>query len=827
MAAMSAAVPLHRSRLGRYRLLAPLGAGGMAEVWSARDEIQGHVVALKLLSPELARQPEARRRFRHEAQIAAWLDHPGIITVHDSGEHDGQAWMAMALIEGETLARRLARSLIPVAEAVRIAAEVAEALAYAHSRGVIHRDVTSRNIMLAADGRAIVLDFGLALAAGLSRVSSSSSRVGTAVYMAPEILLGHEAGPASDLYGLGMTLYESLTGTLAFDADRFEALQYAALNQPVRPPSELRAGIGDHLDRVVLRALDRDPARRQASAAELAAELRRPDPAAPLSGEAGARSGSPAPRRAPIYLAVVPLPAPGPDGADDQGRLSADLSAALGAALPRESAIHVVPLPEVPNATGVRDLAQRAGANRICEVTLRVVGQQARVRFRLIEVDTGHAVGGGQVAGAVADPFALEEQLIAAVRTALGAAAGMAARPPDPAADDRFAQALRNLARDDHEPAVDAAIAQLARLLESGETRPGIHAALARGYLARFRITGQHAWQAKAAAEVERALAHEPESAATLCALADVHAAAGRSAAARGEYQRAIERDPSLIEARVGLARVLETLGEPDAAERCCREAIAAAPGDWRAHHQLALLHFHRGDYAQALEPWQEVLRLTPDNTRAASNLGSAYFHLDRFDDAVAAYRRSLAIQPSAVAYSSLGTVLYYLERFDEAADAFERAVRLRDSDPLVWGNLGNAGWFIPGRRDRAREALARAIGLMRDRLARNPDDAEGWSRLAGWLANLGEGEALPALERALALAPADVHIMVDAVQIHAQLGNRAGALEWLRTALDHGYGAESFARSPLLSPLREDPEFQRILASHPRHPGARPKPLR
>jgi len=150
--------------IGRFRITAPLGQGGMGAVWRARDELLGRELAIKILDEKLAQIEDSRRRFRHEATIASQLDHPGIAAVYDSGETDGATWIAMALIEGQTLSERLRESLVPVREVVNVAIEVADALGYAHDHGVVHRDVTSRNVMLARDGRAFVLDFGLALA---------------------------------------------------------------------------------------------------------------------------------------------------------------------------------------------------------------------------------------------------------------------------------------------------------------------------------------------------------------------------------------------------------------------------------------------------------------------------------------------------------------------------------------------------------------------------------------------------------------------------------------------------------------------------------------
>ncbi len=208
-------------RLGRFRVDAELGHGGMATVWRAHDELLNRPVALKILDPKLAGSSKIRRRFIHEARAVAHLNHPGIVAVFDAGEVEGVAYIALSLVDGDTVSDLAARRLLPVAEAIRIVGQAADALAHAHEREVVHRDVTGRNIMVGRDGRVFVLDFGLARAAWESRVTTSDTPMGTAAYLAPEIVRGAEADARSDLYGLGVVFYEALTGGLQSSGNSF------------------------------------------------------------------------------------------------------------------------------------------------------------------------------------------------------------------------------------------------------------------------------------------------------------------------------------------------------------------------------------------------------------------------------------------------------------------------------------------------------------------------------------------------------------------------------------------------------------------------------
>ena len=259
---------------GRFRIVGSLGEGGMGTVWKAEDDLLGRSVALKLLSARLADSESARARLLREARAAGALDHPGIGTVYDAGEQDGEIFIAMRLVDGGTVADRIqSQGALGLLDAVRIAASAADALGHAHARGILHRDVSARNLMLTKDGQVIVVDFGLALAEGASRLTQSGTTVGTAYYMAPEIALGQQADRRSDIYSLGAVLHEMLTGAPPFEGDRLQAVLYAAVNTRATPPSTKRPEIPPELDRIVLKALAKKPEERYATMEALRDDL--------------------------------------------------------------------------------------------------------------------------------------------------------------------------------------------------------------------------------------------------------------------------------------------------------------------------------------------------------------------------------------------------------------------------------------------------------------------------------------------------------------------------------------------------------------------------
>jgi len=229
--------------VAHYRILSELGSGAMGVVYRAEDLALGRQVAVKFLSPRLDPDPEARRRFVHEAKAAAALDHSGICTVYEAGEADGRPYIVMSLLEGRTLRDRIADGPLPIPEAAAIALQVAEALHEAHGKGVVHRDIKPANIMLTPRGQVKVMDFGLARVAGASQLTRSGSTMGTAAYLSPEQARGEESDGRSDLWSLGVVLYEMVCGRRPFAGDHDAALLHNLLFCEPEPLTAVRTGV--------------------------------------------------------------------------------------------------------------------------------------------------------------------------------------------------------------------------------------------------------------------------------------------------------------------------------------------------------------------------------------------------------------------------------------------------------------------------------------------------------------------------------------------------------------------------------------------------------
>jgi len=263
-------------KIGRYRILGELGRGAMGVVYKAQDPNLDRVVALKtiILEKDTEGREEYQKRFFLEAKAAGKLSHPNIVTTYDFGEEDGIAYLAMELLEGTDLRKRAAEGALPAADAVDIARQVAEGLAFAHERGIVHRDIKPGNIMLLPRGQAKIMDFGLARMRLADHKTSTGMVLGTPRYMSPEQISGEPVDPRSDLFSLGIVLYEMLSGTRLFAGSEMAQVMHSITHDEHLPPTQGDPTLPSMLDFVVARALKKDPAVRYQAADDFAADLR-------------------------------------------------------------------------------------------------------------------------------------------------------------------------------------------------------------------------------------------------------------------------------------------------------------------------------------------------------------------------------------------------------------------------------------------------------------------------------------------------------------------------------------------------------------------------
>jgi formylglycine-generating enzyme required for sulfatase activity len=262
--------------LGKYQILEEIGHGGMGAVYRGYDTALQRQVAVKVLAPHLAQERDFVERFLREARTAAGLKHPNIVTIHDVGEQDDKYYIVMELLEGETLAKIVARrSPLPLVEVVSIASQIASALDHAHGHGLIHRDIKPSNVIVEKEGHTTLTDFGIVRAVEGTRITSTGAALGTPAYMSPEQGQGNAVDTRSDIYSLGAVLFEMLTGRVPYKAETAIAIILKHITDPVPKPTEFNPAIPEPVERVTLKALAKDPADRFQSARQMMEALRK------------------------------------------------------------------------------------------------------------------------------------------------------------------------------------------------------------------------------------------------------------------------------------------------------------------------------------------------------------------------------------------------------------------------------------------------------------------------------------------------------------------------------------------------------------------------
>ncbi|HYH07782.1 MAG TPA: protein kinase [Thermoanaerobaculia bacterium] len=848
-----------RESLGHYEILGPIGAGGMGEVYVARDPKLGRRVAIKLLPLRLAGDRDTLSRFTQEARSASALNHPNIVTIHEVGAHEGTPFIVMEYVEGHDLRSLIADGPLPVRKLLDIAVQIADGLAAAHERGIVHRDLKPENIMITRDGYVKILDFGLAKIVSPSPDSQENTLqldmpgtnpgtiLGTVGYMSPEQATGKRLDFRSDQFAFGAILYELATGRAAFEGETAIDTLSAILHNdpPIITKSAPRAPA--QLADMIRRLLEKSPDDRYSSARDLAREIRvvRDRVAAEESGYHQSQPSIDVPKKttvtviAAIALAVflagamfmakerrpavsstettAPAPAPTKFLAvmrfqdltnDPNGALVVDgFAETLTARLAHYPNMQVMrPGRQESEETDPRKVARFLGANLVLTGSMMRQRDTIRVTYRILDTATGREWS-DLVTGSVSDLFGMQDEVAERVARQLNLGASPVQIALDPAvSQQKYLEAIGHMRRYDDVKSLDAALA----ILQDLGSSPSVQAALARAYLHKFQITRDTALAASAGEAAELALKSDPQSIDVNVTLGELRRRTGRYEEAQTAFLRVLSQQPTNFDAVLGLAMTYRDSNDPAHAEETFKRAIALQPNYWAPYNHLAGFYYGQARYAEAATQWQQVVRLAPDSAWAYNNLGAVQSRLGRYDEAVQTFRQSVARKPTGQGYSNLGTTLYFAGQFAAAAEALEQATALTPEAHLYWRNLGDAYRWIPGKQQDAQRSFERAIALCDKTLSFNAADATAHASRASALAKLRrQREARAAILRALELKPSDSSIVYEAAVIANVGGDEEEALARIEQAVRLKHPLSDFLRDPEFANLRKSGSLQ------------------
>lgn len=617
--------------LGPYRVLEQLGVGGMATVYKAYHAVMDRYVAIKVLPDNLARDPSFRTRFEREARTIARLEHRHILPVYDVAEDDGIPYLVMRFTDGGDLSGLIGSGTLSIPRAAALVAQVADALDYAHRQGVIHRDVKPANVLIGRDGDALLSDFGIAkIYSEAQQLTSDGMMVGTPAYMAPEQLKGQTVDGRTDIYSLGVVLYQALTGECPFVAETPLAVAMMHVHNPLRPPRQINPGIPDALERIILRSMAKNADDRFQTAGAMAQALR-----AAVASTPATQSLELPESLAPAPSASLPTPPSTP--------LPAQESAAQPALPPAPPT--PVPTAAPPRRAGTPWLPIAGGF-----VALVVIGVAAFALLRGPSSGTGT-----QATSAAVQPLPASADAL------------------DPAVADVIAKAAQQLDAGD----TSAATETLKPALEASPDEPNL---LALRGIANLSNSGPDA----ARADIDRALSLAPNNPLVHFARGFVNQRTDRPDDAIADYSKAIELDPTFARAYYQRSILMGYPKNDTAAQRRDLDrTIELEPAYIPARIDRAWLLYYAAQEAQALPDIEQVLSTDANNSAALRLRGLIYARQGKIDEARRDFAAAVAAAPDDG--SLRRDELEFLVRqhdFEKALVDADKIVALDESDP-------------------------------------------------------------------------------------------------------------------------------------------------
>jgi len=802
---------MQMATIARYRVGRLIGAGGMGEVYLAEDEVLRRKVALKLLPARFTQDQERVRRFQREARAVSALNHPNILTIYEIGHADSIHYIATEYIEGETLRERMASRRLSIAEVLEISLGVAGALAAAHDAGIIHRDIKPENIMLRPDGYVKVLDFGLAkLADDVIKDSATGAVMGTLIYISPEQARGQQPDARSDLYSLGAVIYEMLTGVPSVRGDNFLDLAIAIANERAQPPSASTPHIPPELDRIVLKALEKDREQRYPSARQLISDLRTLRQELEFENKLmtlDGRNSTPPQEEHPTARMTFPT----------------QLSSSSGKILKLRRVLRNANLTTAAMIGAVVLLAVIAVAVVKNGVFADRIGTVAVMPFVNVSRDPNVEYLSDGISDSIIDSLSQLPQLHVVARSTVFRYKGKAV---DPLAVGRELQ-VRGIVTGELTQQGDRVLVR-ARLTDTkkgtqiwGEQYDrkvadvlSLQQELAQEISTqlRSRLTGEEKkLLAKGTSEDSEAFQLYLKGRYFANKYND------EEAIRRGiEYfNQAIERDPTYALAYTGIADAYYNLSNlhmpPREAMPRVREAaqraLALDDSLAAAHTSMALaLVWYDWNFVKGEEEFKRAIQLNPNDVDAHRFYGDFLAAMGRFDQAIAEKRRAEQLDPLSINASwDVGRALYYAGRYDEAIEQAKRTQELDRNFPYVYYLQAQ----IAFRRNQMPEALAQ-IKRALDLGGRNTLLIATWGYMNARAGN--RDEALRALDELRTRSPKYL-LPLFLARIHTALGENDKAFDYLeRVYADRSESIVWLKVDPTFEPLRKDPRFVALI---------------
>lgn len=864
--------------ISHYRILEKLGEGGMGKVYLADDTRLERKVALKFLPREQTTDKTANRRFEREAHATARLSHPNIITIHEINEIQGRHYIVSEYIAGGTLKEKIVvikgqiESQRRLRDILVIALQIGRGLQKAHEAGIIHRDIKPANILIDTDGQVKITDFGLArLSNTTSKMSKEQSTAGTAMYMAPEQIIGGKIDQRADIWSFGVVLFEMINGSPPFKEEFLQALFYSIINDSPPPLEDLPSHLSTDLEKIVSRCLAKEADERYQTMTEVLTDIKlvkRKLTNENISTKKTGRALSLLRRRkkfalSAIFLSLVILfiliPNPG------RSTLKRLL---INSKLPAQKYLAVLPLVNsgktpiqkaycdgtiariITKLTNLEQFQKKFWVEPIAKmenfhvnniqnnsqffsVTLVLTGNIQFDRnkithvFNLVDAKTGRKLRTRSLSNHITNLSNLQDGITRELVEMLHIEwdpeiekALTSGGTSMPGAFQLYLQGLGFLQQKTNIESICKAIDRFNQAIKQDDSYDEVYSSLGYAYLCAYKLTGEKSQLEKAEYFCTRSLEINKELYTAHITLGLIHNEEGNHKDAIIDFQNALDKNPECFQASLKIALTyFFDMHEKKKAEEAYKKVIAVRDEYWKGHKHLGYFYFRANRYSEAEKEYLRVIDLNPADIWTYKALFGVY---NKRTDEVSSqkareiFERSKQFGADGEIYSNMGTNLFYQKKYAEARNMYIKALEMGKNSPrlfTIWGNLADSYRLINENDEKAKIAYQEAIKLVQKKLTEKPDNATMHSSLALYISKSGEpGRAILEITRALELDPNHIDVLQNSVVVFELSGQRKKALLYFGEIIKRHGALGELSRNPFLTELRKDPEYLKLI---------------